>query len=68
MGTRLIRTTVMLVVSKYWDHSRLKISGKISEQEFIVLPVDVGLLEQLHKMHGLFVGQKLLNQQIWHHM
>ena len=51
-----------------WDQdlSRLKIRNKILEQEFILLPVDAGLLQQLHNMHSKSVGQKLLNQQIWH--
>ena len=44
----------LLVVSKYGDQrfSRLKMGSKILEQKVSPLPVDVGLLQQVHKMHG----------------
>ena len=38
--------------------SRLKMGSKILEQKVNALPVDFGLLQQVHKMHGKSMCKK----------
>ena len=57
-------------MSKYGNQhlSRLKMGSKILEQKVSALPVDVGLLQQVQKMHDESNVHKLLNQHMVSHV